>query len=291
MKDNEGVSIGIPIFNAEKYLEHAIISVINQNYKEWELILVDDGSTDKSMEIANKYSKLDQRIKVISDGENKKLPFRLNQIINLSQYNYIARMDADDIMHPDRIRFQIDYMKSSPEIDIVATSYYSIDRNEKIVDLRSIDINRFDKKDFLKGNYFICHPSIMAKKNWFLRNLYNDKYERAEDYELWLRALLNDDFKIHVIPDLLMFYREDGSVNKEKLIKSYYTTLSIFSDKRKMFSSYDYGYVVFRNFIKIFLVKFLYSKYFEKFLVKKRSKGSKKTFNHYVKDFVDFDIN
>ncbi|MCW1511070.1 glycosyltransferase family 2 protein, partial [Acinetobacter baumannii] len=97
------ISIGIPFYNAENFLANAIQSVINQSFKDWELILVDDGSTDKSLDIAREFEKKDNRIKVISDGLNLKLPARLNQIITISKYDFIARMDADDIMHPDRL--------------------------------------------------------------------------------------------------------------------------------------------------------------------------------------------
>lgn len=265
------VSIGIPFYNSADYLDLAIKSVIFQNFQDWELILIDDGSTDNSLEIANKYAALDQRIRVISDGKNKRLPERLNQIIDEAKYKYIARMDADDIMHPERISRQLEYLIKN-NIDGVATSYYTINRNNHVIDKRVFLIKEFHINDFYKGNYYICHPSILAKKEWFIRNRYSKEYDRAEDYELWIRSLLNKDFNFHVIDDCLMFYREDGSINKIKLLNSYKTTLLIFKNYRKNLDHFIYFYILFRNFLKFFLIKLFYSNYFTKILISKRSK-------------------
>ena len=79
------ISIGIPFYNAERYLSYAILSVLSQSYKEWELILTDDGSSDNSLGIANMYAEKDSRIRVVSDGMNKKLPYRLSQLIEESK--------------------------------------------------------------------------------------------------------------------------------------------------------------------------------------------------------------
>lgn len=118
------ISIGIPFFNAEKYLEDAIKSVLAQTFQNWELILVDDGSTDRSLEIARSF--VDPRIRIISDGSNRRLPYRLNQIINEAKYDIIARMDADDLMAVDRLEKQMKVLNENPEIDLVVTSLYSI---------------------------------------------------------------------------------------------------------------------------------------------------------------------
>ena len=102
------ISVGIPFYNSEKYLADAIKSVLAQTFQNWELILVDDGSTDNSLETAREFEKQDSRIRVISDGKNKKLPARLNQIIAESKGEYIARMDAESFAETNRysaIRF------------------------------------------------------------------------------------------------------------------------------------------------------------------------------------------
>lgn len=102
------ITIAIPAYNCEEYIDYAIQSVINQTYKNWELLLLDDGSTDGTLKKLKTYQ-TDNRIKVISDGLNKGLVFRLNQSIDLAHGQYYARMDADDIMSIHRIQYQIDF--------------------------------------------------------------------------------------------------------------------------------------------------------------------------------------
>jgi len=97
------ISIGIPFFNAEKYLALAIQSVLHQTYTHWELHLVGDGSSDHSLNIAKAYEVKDARIKVISDGENHGLPARLNELSDIANGCFYCRMDADDMMFPNRL--------------------------------------------------------------------------------------------------------------------------------------------------------------------------------------------
>ena len=120
------VTIGLPFYNAEKYLALAIESVLQQTYTNWELLLLDDGSTDNSLSIAQSYAQKDSRIKVISDGKNKNLATRLNELPSLAQGLYLARMDADDIMLPARIERQLAVLKAHPEIDVLGTNAYII---------------------------------------------------------------------------------------------------------------------------------------------------------------------
>src|SRR5690349_23370493 len=131
MSDNlleELVTIGLPFYNNQSTLELAIKSVFAQTYKNWELLLVNDGSTDGSLEIAKKI--IDKRVQLISDGSNKGLIFRLNQIASLAKGKYLARMDADDLMHPLRIEKQIKFLQQHQDTDLVDTGAYSINENE-----------------------------------------------------------------------------------------------------------------------------------------------------------------
>ena len=113
------VSILLPFFNAEQTLGPAIRSIIQQSYPHWELILIDDGSTDHSLEKAKRFD--DSRIKIVADGRNLKLPRRLNQGVKISRGRYIARMDADDVTYPDRIETQLQFLERNPQIDVVAS--------------------------------------------------------------------------------------------------------------------------------------------------------------------------
>ena len=171
------VSIGVPFYNAELYLINTIKSILNQSYENWELILIDDGSTDRSLEIAHEYSKKDNRIRVISDGRNKKLPSRLNQLIIESDGFYIARMDADDIMHPDRIEKQVRFLECNHYYDLVSTGLVSIDDGDKVKGFRGVT-NVYNDFSTISLSYPVVHPSVMARRSWFDRNKYSEKYHQ-----------------------------------------------------------------------------------------------------------------
>lgn len=214
MDSNIRISIAIPFFNAEKYLAEAIDSVIWQTYKNWELILLDDGSNDNSLKIAEVYQAKDHRIKVYSDGENKNLSYRLNQISTLVENDYLVRMDADDIMHPEKIEKQIKILFEHPEIDVLGTNAYSINENNQVVGIRYKETN----SDVLLDVDSFIHPTIIAKTEWFRNNKYDDKALRIEDIELWYRTSKNNNFKL--ISEPLFFYREIGNHYYKKYFQS-----------------------------------------------------------------------
>ena len=200
--DKDLISVGIPFFNAEKFLSKAIESVISQSYDNWELLLLDDGSNDGSLEIAKGFEQQDNRIKVFSDDKNKGLGARLNELAALSNGEYIARMDADDIMHPKRLETQLQILKDNPNIDVLGTNAYVIDENNLVFGMRYREYSGLTKVE-----HFI-HPTIMAKKQWFIDNPYDEKAIRIEDAELWYRTKNKNSFMI--INEPLLFYREFG---------------------------------------------------------------------------------
>jgi glycosyltransferase involved in cell wall biosynthesis len=199
------VTIAIPFYNADKFLEKAIDSVIKQTYTEWKLLLINDGSTDKSLEIAKRFESADNRIKVFSDGENKNLAFRLNQIPELADTEFLVRMDADDIMHPKKIEKQMAVMLENSGIDVLGTNAYSIDENDKVFGIRFSET----RKDYVVDVNGFVHPTIMAKTEWFRNNKYDDKALRIEDTELWYRT--SNHFTFKMVTEPLFFYREIGS--------------------------------------------------------------------------------
>lgn len=224
------ITIGIPFYNSQQYLGYAIESVLSQTYENWELILVDDGSSDNSLAIANMYAENDSRIRVISDGRNKKLPYRLNQLIEESKGDFIARMDADDIMHPERLEKQLSFLETNKRYDLVSTGLVSIDNDNIVKGYRRVE-SLYDDISNIETSYPIVHPTVMARRSWFERNKYSEEYPRAEDFELWTRAISNSDFKMAVLPDLLLYYREEGNLSMDKILNTY-------SDVFKIYSSY-----------------------------------------------------
>lgn len=200
------VTIGLPVYNSEKYISNTIISILNQSSKDWICIIIDDGSTDNSVEVIEKLIKGDSRFKLIADGKNLGLSSRLNQISSLSQTPYLARMDADDIMTDNRILIQLDFLKNSRSVDVVGSSAYIIDTANEICGFRKGQ-TRFDTWNALRQSLFI-HPTVMGRTQWFKENPYSNKIRRSEDYELWSRTVHFSNFSY--INEPLLFYREVG---------------------------------------------------------------------------------
>lgn len=207
------ISIGIPIYNADQYLKLAIDSVLQQTFVDFELLLVNDGSTDNSLEIMKSYN--DPRIKIINDGINKGLIFRLNEMIGLSKGQYFARMDADDVMFPDRIEKQLELLRANPEIDVVFGDAVSIDKDNRILGYKKSKEVK-SRNDILKG-FCPIHPTVMAKREVFLINPYKEGFLQMEDMELWYRLITVNRFQNLNYP--LLFYREDSSNNSRKHLK------------------------------------------------------------------------
>ena len=247
------ISIGIPFYNAERYLEDAIQSVVAQTYRNWELVLIDDGSTDNSLAIAKRSVKLDRRIRLICDGKNKKLPYRLNQLILESNGDFIARMDADDVMHPQRLEKQLSFLEDNKKYDLVSSGLISIDNQNEVKGFRCVSqlYDNFSKPSL---SYPIVHPSVMARKSWYLRNQYSERYPRAEDFELWTRSIINNDFRMAVLPDLLLYYREEGNLSRDKIIKSYKDLLKIYKSYSKKLINFN----ILKIYLKILVINLIF---------------------------------
>ncbi|MGE6487391.1 glycosyltransferase family 2 protein [Paenisporosarcina sp. NPDC076898] len=261
------VTIGIPFYNSEKTLLNSIRSVFAQTYKEWELILIDDGSSDSSLEIAKSIK--DKRIKVISDGLNRGLPYRLNEITKIAKGSYIARMDADDLMHPDRIMKQINYLKRNKEIDLVGTSTYIINEKSEVTGKRATSELDLKPKSILEKGLYI-HPTVLGKASWFIKNSYSEDYPRAEDHEIWIRTLNKSTFS--KLNEPLFFYRENNKIN----INNY--TLSCKTDRkiiktygREIIGDYCSRKLIFKSFCKEKIYQFCVKLNMENQLVKKRN--------------------
>lgn len=252
------ITIGIPFYNADKFLDDAIKSILVQTYQNWELILINDGSSDSSVEIAKRYANIDSRIRLIDDGLNKKLPSRLNQIISEAKYDYIARMDADDLIAVDRLEKQINFLINNPKYDLVTSGMYSIGNNNEILGKRILKNYHMPPSEMLKGLTNLLHASMLAKKEWCLRNLYREDNSLAEDYELWLNANIKNDLKYYVLEEPLYYYREGENVKKEKMIKGYNTQIQVIERYyQDIISHRDMGKIKMKFELKKVIVKFL----------------------------------
>lgn len=200
------ISVGLPFHNSVLTLERAIRSVFAQTYEDWELILVDDGSTDGSLDLAR--SVRDPRVRVLSDGVNLGLARRLNQLAASTDRPLMARMDADDLMHPERLFRQLEFLDRHDEVDLVGTAAVAIDGDDRPYALRNSNSDLSPRSVLARGLFI--HPTVTGKTSWFRRHPYDPSYVvRGEDRELWCRTIHRGGFA--VMDEPLLFYRESGN--------------------------------------------------------------------------------
>jgi len=198
------ISIGMPVFNCGDSLVPAIRSLIHQTYENWELLLIDDGSTDNSKRLAENFN--DKRIRVFSDGRNLGLPTRLNQAIDLSRGKYFARMDGDDIAYPERFEAQVDYLEKHPEIDLVGCRVIIFDAHGHAVGTYPFRQTHSDICRRPWSTFHLPHPTWMGKIDWFRINRYRTDFNKTQDQELLLRTYRKSQFAC--LPDFLLGYRK-----------------------------------------------------------------------------------
>lgn len=206
------VTIAIPFYNNEHELPNAIRSILCQTFDDWELILIDDGSSDGSLKIAKSIN--DPRVMVISDGVNKKLPARLNQIVDLAKGEYIARMDADDLCSPDRIQKQLEVFRQDPSLDVVGTGVIFLDDDNVPMGKSIVKILHDEICATPHRLFRLCHASILARRSWYLQNRYDERARLVEDYKLWLESYEKSKFRN--VPDFLYYYRSESSFSRKK---------------------------------------------------------------------------
>ena len=144
--NNPKISVVMSAFNAEKFIETSIESIIGQTYEDFEFLIINDGSSDKTLEIIEKFKKLDERI-ILIDRKKRGLIASLNEGISLSKGQYIARMDADDIAIPERLNVQLNYLIKNPSIDLVASNIIFFSKN-KVTGISEFELFRTNKLKF-----------------------------------------------------------------------------------------------------------------------------------------------
>ena len=216
------VTVALPVFNGGVYLRAAIESILIQCFQDWELLVLDDGSTDHSLDSICNLN--DSRIRVVSDGLSCGIASRLNQAVSLAKGQYFARMDHDDIMHPERLLHQVSYLDLHPHIDLVATRCVLIDQNGCLCGAMpfACDENDLTRRPWLGFN--MAHPSWMGRLQWFENNPYRvPSPYRCEDQELLLRAYSHSRYL--VLDRYLMAYRVRTEVPLISLVRTRFSLL------------------------------------------------------------------
>ena len=207
------VSVVMSFHNAQDTLLRSIRSLLWQTYPNWELILLDDGSTDGSAEASKLIE--DPRIRLCGDSVCRGLPTRLNQGVSLAKGQYIARMDADDVAFPERFARQVAYLQTHAEVDLLSTSALLVNENDRPLGLLAAGLSHDDICSRPWHGFPMPHPTWMGRAEWFRQNPYDELARKAQDQALLLQAYLNSRFA--GLPDVLLGYRY-GSVSLKKSI-------------------------------------------------------------------------
>lgn len=213
------VTVGLPFLDARASLADAIRSVFAQTFTDWELLLVDDGSTDGSLELAR--SVRDERVRVLSDGVRRRLPARLNQIADVAQSDLVARLDADDMLHPERLERQLRVLADRPSLDLVSTSIFNLDADGGLIAIDAEGQKSAAPRDVLRKGLF-GHATMVARRSWLLANRYDERYPRAEDRELFARTCTTVRFAQLDVPLYLRGDRKDDA----HMLRDYVATTS-----------------------------------------------------------------
>ncbi len=223
-KNNIYLSIVLSTYNEEKYIAKSIQSILDQSYPYFEFIIVNDGSTDNTLHIIKSF--VDSRI-VIIDKPNTGLPDSLNEGIKAAKYDWIARMDGDDIAAPNRFETQVQYIDDS--VGVIGGQFKTIDENDKL-SITSISSKPLKystcKWWLLLGMSPLAHPTVLIRKSCLLEHGgYDANFRAAQDMELWSR--LSPDVKIINIPESVLFYRKHSNniSNKRKQLQMQLTFL------------------------------------------------------------------
>lgn len=216
-RDKPLVSVGMAVLNGGEQLHMAVQSVLAQTMEDWELLLIDDGSTDGAADAIAALG--DPRIYVIKDGRNKGLAVRLNETIAMARGRYFARMDHDDLSHPERLRRQVSAMQADADLDLLACRCIKINDDDQFTGYMpfAADHEQICRRAWLR--FPMTHPSWLGRLEWFRQHRYPVPAPfYAEDFELLLRAC--ESSKYGALPQVLLAYRVRSGIELKKTLRA-----------------------------------------------------------------------
>ena len=207
----------MPIYNAGEYLVEAVNSIVAQTYTNWELYVIDDGSTDNSIDSIKLIK--DERIIILEDGLNKGLAARLNQAIDLAKGQYFARMDQDDISMPERFKMQLNALEADLSLDLVAARTLTINSKNKVIGQLPFASTHQQICAKPWRGFYMPHPTWMGRLGWFKKYKYKiPQSYYSEDCELLLRSYESSNFAC--LPEILFEYRIKDKINWKNQLKA-----------------------------------------------------------------------
>ena len=200
------ISVCMPVYNAKRYLKEAVESILNQTFKDFEFLIIDDGSTDRSLAILKRYAAQDRRIRLSSEP-NAGYVVRLNEMLHQARGELIARMDADDVALPERFARQVEFLRSHPEVDVLGGARENIDSKGRLLSVvRNVEGHDDIQAQAMNGFCPISHPSVMMRRKAVLAvGGYRVEMMPAEDVDLWLR--MGERGRLANLPDVITRYR------------------------------------------------------------------------------------
>lgn len=221
------ISVIMSVYNGEAYLAEAIESVRSQTFKNWELIVINDCSTDSTAEILEQFALKDDRIKVYDNEVNLRLPKSLNRAIALSWGKYVARMDADDICLPDRLEKQYKFMEEHSDVALSSCRFMTVKNGVYMSGGAGGRCDNEALKAMLLVSNPILHPGVIARAEVMKRFNYDTTLTCTEDLELWTR-MVRENQKIEILPECLLIYRlHDKQITSTTLERQHTEVLKI----------------------------------------------------------------
>lgn len=218
------VTVAMPVFNAGRHLRPAVVSIIRQTFTDWELLVIDDGSSDGAVESITDLS--DGRIRILRDGSNRGLAARLNEAIDLARGRYFARMDQDDISYPERLARQVTLLEQNPEVDLVAVRCAAINVENELIGALPYALMHDEICAAPWKGFYLAHPTWMGRIEWFRQHRYATPGPYfCEDQELLLRSYRKSRFA--AIPEILFAYRVRSRIDWGKAFRTRKTILGI----------------------------------------------------------------
>lgn len=205
-ENNPAVSVVMPAYNAGNFLREAVKSILHQTLQNWELIIVDDGSTDTTKDILSALR--DRRIRVISHATNLGLPRSLNDAVSAARGTFVARLDADDVMRPERLNMQVSFLERYPEIGICGSDGQTMNDAGQYGNVLWRPRNPHGVKFLALWETPLLHPTILARTDILKTFPFDESYTRSEDYELWSRLLFEHGILIANISKPLTSLRQ-----------------------------------------------------------------------------------
>ena len=232
---NPKVTVLMSVYNGERYLREAIDSILNQIFKDFEFLIINDGSTDGTAEILQSYH--DPRIKIINNEKNMGLTKSLNKGLRIAKGEYIARQDADDVSLPQRLEKEVAFLDQNKKVGLVCTNYVRINEKGKVLHrIKCLTEDEELKEKLLETNLF-PHGLVMFRAECIEKvGLYREEFKSAQDYDLWLR--ISEVYDMANIPQLLYKYRlniKSISVTRKKQQDKYALLAIELAKERRQF--------------------------------------------------------